>query len=69
MTGRDRSGDYYQRTLSMTAIAGVGRLPQVSMPLATVASAPMGLSLIGARGEDLFLLDVARAVEQGLSDK
>jgi amidase len=69
MTGRDRSGDYYQRTLSMTAIAGVGRLPQVSMPLATVASAPIGLSLIGARGEDLFLLDVARAVEQGLSDK
>jgi amidase len=25
----DRKGDYYQRTLSLTAIAGVGRLPQV----------------------------------------
>ena len=60
----DRKGDYYQRALSLTAIAGVGRLPQVSMPLATVDSAPIGLSLIGAHGEDLFLLQVAREMEQ-----
>ena len=55
----DRSGNYYQRTLSLTAIAGVARLPQVSMPLATIASAPIGLSLLASRGEDLFLLQVA----------
>ena len=60
----DRKGDYYRRALSLTAIAGVGRLPQVSMPLATVDSAPIGLSLIGAHDEDLFLLHVAREMEQ-----
>ena len=60
----DRKGDYYRRALSLTAIAGVGRLPQVSMPLATVNSVPIGLSLIAAHGDDLFLLQVAREIEQ-----
>jgi amidase len=60
----DRKGDYYQRTLSFTAIAGVGRLPQVSMPLARVGSAPIGLSLIAAHGEDSFLLSLAQEIEQ-----
>jgi amidase len=58
----DRQGDYYQRTLALGAIAGVGRLPQVSMPLATASGAPIGLSLIAAPGEDFFLLEVANAI-------
>ena len=45
----DRNSDYYRRALSLTSIAGVGRLPQISMPLATANGAPVGLSLIGAR--------------------
>jgi amidase len=57
-----RDSDYYRRTLSLTAIAGVGRLPQVSMPLATVGTVPIGLSFIAAHGEDLFLLQMARAM-------
>jgi amidase len=60
----DRKGDYYQRALSLTAIAGVGRLPQVSMPLATIDSVPIGLSLIAAHGEDMFLLKLAHEIEQ-----
>ena len=44
----DRKSDYYQRTLSLTAIAGVGRLPQISMPLGNVDGAPIGLSLAAA---------------------
>ena len=55
---------YTYGVTALTAIAGVGRLPQVSMPLATAAAAPIGLSLIGAPGEDLFLLDVARSIDQ-----
>lgn len=58
----NRDSDYYRRTLSLTAIAGVGRLPQITMPLAAVRSAPVGLSLIGAQGEDEFLLHVAEVV-------
>jgi amidase len=60
----DRKGDYYRRALSLTAIAGVGRLPQVSMPLVTVDGVPIGLSLIGAHHEDLFLLQVAHEIER-----
>jgi amidase len=55
----DRNSEYYRRTLSLNAIAGVGRLPQVSIPLAQAGGAPIGLSLLGAHGEDKFLVDVA----------
>jgi amidase len=56
----DRHGDYYSRTISLTSIAGVARLPQVSMPLGNVGGVPIGLSLVGARGEDMWVLEVAR---------
>ena len=61
-----RVGDYYKRALSLTSIAGLCRLPQVSMPLSTVnvdgTQLPLGLSLLGSFGEDLFLLDIVRQV-------
>ena len=44
----------------MTAIAGVGRMPQISMPLGTVAGAPIGLSLLAGYSEDLYLLEIAK---------
>ena len=60
-----REGDYYSRTLALTAIAGVARLPQISMPLATTASgAPIGLSLLAANGNDEFLLQMARTFHE-----
>jgi amidase len=46
-----REGIYYHKALSLTSIAGIGRLPQISMPLSTVlvkeGPAPIGLSLLG----------------------
>jgi len=61
--GLDRTqGNYYPRVLSLTAIAGIGRLPQVTLPLGQVEGAPVGLSLVAAPGEDTFLLAAARAV-------
>ena len=56
----DRHGDFYSRTLALTSIAGNARLPQVTIPLADVSGVPVGLSLIAAYGEDLWLLEVAR---------
>lgn len=57
----DRSaGGYYPRTVSFIAISGVGRVPEVSMPLAETGGVPVGLSLLGKHGEDIFLLDVVR---------
>jgi len=48
------------RALPMLCIAGLARLPQVSLPLATLKGCPLGLSLIAARGNDTLLLDIAR---------
>jgi amidase len=62
----DRTSDYYWRTLSINAIAGVGRLPQVSMPLGQVDGVPIGLSLLAARGRDIELLAVAKRIAEQL---
>ena len=50
---------YRTRALRLTAIAGLGGLPQVSIPLASVSGCPVGLSLVGWRGGDEALLDAA----------
>lgn len=58
-TGEQR-GDFYQRTLALCALAGMAGLPQLNLPLATLRDGtPIGLSLIGAHGTDLPLLDLA----------
>src|SRR5262245_742120 len=50
------------RALPMLCIAGLARLPQVSLPLATLDGCPLGLSLIAARGNDTLLLELARRI-------
>ena len=58
---QSRAG-YYPRTLSFTAIAGLGRLPQVTLPLGEVGGVPIGLSLLAAHGNDALLLRAAQQV-------
>jgi len=61
--GNDRRKcPYHPRALSLTSVAGVARLPQVSMPLVQANSAPIGLSLLARRGMDGFLLAVVQFV-------
>jgi amidase len=60
----DPLNSYYPRTLSLTSIAGIGRLPQVTLPLGNVGGVPLGLSLVAGYGRDAFLLSVARSVAQ-----
>ena len=50
------------RALPLLCISGLARLPQVSLPLATLNGCPLGLSLIAARGNDTMLLALARAL-------
>ncbi len=54
------SQSFRDRALSLTCIAGLARLPQVSLPAeARVNGCPVGLSLIGPRGSDRALLALA----------
>jgi len=48
------------RALPMLCIAGLARLPQVSLPLATLNGCPLGISIIAARGNDTLLLALAK---------
>jgi amidase len=50
------------RLMGITCIAGLGGLPQVSLPLARLDAGPIGLSVIAARGEDAQLLDLVAHV-------
>jgi amidase len=44
------------RALALLSIAGLARLPQISLPLGTMADCPLGISLIAPRGCDRGLL-------------
>ena len=55
---------YYPRTLALTSLAGIGRLPQVSLPIAEVSGVPVGLSLLARHGRDRLLLQVAKSIAQ-----
>jgi amidase len=46
------------RAIGIMSIAGLGGLPQLSLPLARVEAGPVGLSLVAARGQDEQLLDL-----------
>ncbi|MBI2292990.1 MAG: hypothetical protein HYU73_22245 [Betaproteobacteria bacterium] len=59
------SDEFRARALSLLCIAGLARLPQVSLPLAKLDGCPLGLSLIAAHGADTMLLDIARRLDPG----
>jgi amidase len=45
------------RAFALLCIAGLARLPQISLPLGSVEGLPVGLSIIAPRGRDRALLD------------
>jgi amidase len=55
----DNLESFRVRAMRFTCIAGLGALPQVSLPVGTVKGAPVGLSFIGWRGADEVLLSLA----------
>lgn len=51
-----------ERSMGVTAIAGLCGLPEVSIPVGRVGGAPVGLSLVAAPGRDRALLALAEQV-------
>lgn len=54
------------RTFRLTCVAGLAGLPQVSMPFATPAGLPIGVSLLGPAGSDLALIGLATRIWRAL---
>lgn len=52
--------DFYDPTMTITAFAGVARLPEVAAPLLTVEGCPVGLSFVAGHYQDEFLLNAVR---------
>jgi amidase len=59
--------EFRARALAILCPAGLAGLPQVAIPAATLEGCPLGISLIGPRGSDAALLDLALRVEQALA--
>jgi amidase len=53
---------YRTRVMRLTCIAGLGGLPQISIPVGIVDGCPVGLSFIGWAGGDEALLDLTVAL-------
>lgn len=53
-----------ERALALLCIAGLGGLPQVTLPVTTLDGCPLGLSLIGPRGSDERLLATVVELER-----
>ena len=63
-TPPDALESYRVRVMRLTCTAGLGGLPQVSIPAGTVAGCPVGLSFIGWAGGDEALLDLAARISR-----
>ena len=56
---------FRSRALSMLCVAGLAGLPQISLPVASLDGAPLGLSLIGPPGRDRALIRLGRELLTG----
>ena len=53
---------FRERALRLLCLSGNSGLPQITLPLATVYDAPLGVSIIGPRGSDRRLVRIAEAL-------
>jgi amidase len=58
----EEAESFRARVMRLTCMAGIAGLPQINIPIGTVAGCPAGLSFIGWPGGDEALLDLACAL-------
>ncbi|WP_172331132.1 amidase [Mangrovicoccus sp. HB161399] len=58
-TSGEEMDRYRNAAIRMLSIAGHAGLPQITMPLAVIDGAPLGLSLVGPAGSDLAMIALA----------
>ena len=60
--GHEAQEAYRERALRLLCLSGVTGLPQITLPLGEVHGAPMGVSLLGPRGSDMALVEMAETI-------
>ncbi len=50
---------YRKQCFQLLCISGLSGTPQINLPICTLAGAPLGISILGAKGSDLQLLQIA----------
>ena len=53
---------FREQALQLLCLSGLSGLPQITLPLAQVHNAPLGISIMGPRGSDKRLIGLARAI-------
>ena len=53
---------FREHAIRLLCLSGLSGLPQITLPLAEVYGAPMGISLMGPRGSDKRLIEIARGI-------
>ncbi len=53
---------FREQALMLLCLSGLSGLPQITLPLAEVYGAPLGVSLIGPRNSDKRLIEIARSM-------
>lgn len=48
---------------TLTVLANIAEIPGISVPCGKISGVPVGIQILGARGDDNFLLDVAKKFE------
>ena len=59
---QDELGAMRERALRLLCLSGLTGLPQITLPLGEVHGAPFGVSLVGPRGSDRALVELAEAL-------
>jgi len=63
-TAGEELEQFRSQAMALLCIAGLAGLPQVSLPLASFDSCPLGISLIGPRDSDVRLLALASSIAE-----
>jgi amidase len=59
--------DFRGRAQSLLCIAGLARLPQMTLPLGSLAGCPLGISLVGPARTDEMLIAAAARITDGIT--
>jgi amidase len=59
---KNKLEDFRQKSFQLLCIAGLGGLPQISLPVVSSPEGALGISLVGPKDSDLELLSFAKAL-------